>query len=136
MTTTIFIKLLGTYCPSCGEESLYVIQPQNANIFLECRNEKCTRREAVMRVLRDREIGHIVLFSDVDAFSMQHPIRERIDSELLDCELMRYLSEHGAPSLLFGPGKYRAIPSAVRGGDTTKLGVHEVWDGWAWERLD
>lgn len=88
------------YCPmGCGQTLVLGDRGHVACSLLGCPDPA-----AVDKILAEREIEHIVVFSDV-GFDAQHPLRERIDGELFDCEVakrLRMLDE--AP---VAPGRYR-----------------------------
>lgn len=71
------------YCPACGQERLHRMEMTG---HLKCMNDKCPNPIAAQHVLSDKEIHHIVRFKDY-AFNVKHPLRERIDGELLDCPI-------------------------------------------------
>lgn len=95
-------KVMG-FCPmGCG-----------ATLFLgegghvTCSFVECPAPDAVDRLLADRDTEHIVRF-DEQGFSMQHPLRERLDGALLDCTLharLRAEPEMPVPE----PGVYRVV---------------------------
>ena len=98
-------------CPmGCGE-TLFL---GNGN-YITCSWEKCPNPGAVADLLLDcTEHRHIVQLVEYD-FSIQHPIRERLNGELFDCPLHRYLNSLTGPPRK--PGRYF---------------VSEAGDGWTW----
>ncbi|HXS32224.1 MAG TPA: DUF6085 family protein [Solirubrobacterales bacterium] len=90
------------HCPiGCGE-TLFV----GGGGHVTCSYETCPRPAAVDELLAERETEHIVVFTPTN-FSIQHPLRERLDGELFDCELHAHLSNLGGPPV--APGRYRVI---------------------------
>lgn len=93
-------RRLHGYCPmGCGE-TLFLSDSGH----VECSNVDCPRRDTVDTILAESETEHIVLV-DEGGFSLQHPLRERVDGELFDCQVhgrMRGLD--GPPA---APGRYR-----------------------------
>jgi len=69
------------YCPACGASSLYL-----SFSIPTCMQKGCPNPTIIGDILDDGEIHHIVRFSDAD-FNVKHPLRERADSELLDCKI-------------------------------------------------
>jgi len=77
------MKIKG-YCPWCGHPDPEV----GPDAFLRCTNPDCPNPDGVAYVLLDNEIEHIVRFDEgAETFNVKHPLRERIDSELLDCPI-------------------------------------------------
>lgn len=101
-------------CPmGCGE-TLHL----GAGGHITCSKLKCPKPDAASRILIEQEVGHIVEVQARD-FSMQHPLAERLDGELFDCGLNRYLCNlTGAP---VDPGRWRVTGSGT---------------DWRWERLE
>ncbi|MFJ6730019.1 DUF6085 family protein [Streptomyces sp. NPDC091281] len=91
-------------CPmGCGE----TLQRQAAVGTLICTAAACPRPDAVAHILREREIEHIVQF-DADGFTIRHPLRERLDDALMQCELHRHCARRWGPPD-DGAGRFRAI---------------------------
>lgn len=101
-------------CPACGLASL-VLTPGG---LVTCSWGSCPRRTAAAEVLADAETEHLVHFTDT-AFSITHPLRERLDGQLHECDLHAFIASHQAPPAT--PGRYRAVD---RGGR------------WSWERTE
>jgi hypothetical protein len=101
------------FCPmGCGA-TLFLA---SAGMVVCCAPE-CPRGTAVCEILAENEQGHIV---EVDPFnfSMVHPLRERLDQELLDCELSQYLQGLAGPPVQ--TARYRVTGSGT---------------DWVWEKL-
>lgn len=91
------------FCPmGCGE-TLYL---EGADVA--CVSLKCPRDTAASEILADPESGHIVELGVRD-LSIIHPLRERLDGQLLECELSEYLQDLGGPPQ--PPGRYRVAGS-------------------------
>lgn len=98
------------FCPmGCGK-TLYLDGPDIA-----CCNSKCPRDTAAAEILADPQTGHIVELGMRD-FSIIHPLRERLDGQLLECELSECLQDLGEPPQ--PPGRYRVTGSG---------------ENWTWE---
>lgn len=97
----LMIKVNG-FCPrGCGE-TLYLHQ---GNVC--CSDFHCPEEGAVTKILSDAEVEHIVGFG-TSGFTIRHPLRERVNDEILECELGEYLSTFSSsPREL---GAYRARP--------------------------
>lgn len=73
----------------------------------------CPRPDAVATLLEDPETHHIVQIRE-DEFTVRHPLRERLDDALMDCDMQWIAALDGPPRK---PGRYRvrwagAQPSA------------------------
>lgn len=91
------------FCPmGCGQ----TLEFREEDGAINCAAHGCPDAEAVDKILREEETEHVVTFYG-DSFSMQHPLRERIDGELHDCPLHRDLIALAEPP--FNPGRYRAV---------------------------
>lgn len=88
-----------------------------------CGGQDCPEPTAVDRILSDPETEHIVEVGSA-SFSVKHPLRERVDDELLVCRLHSTLSICGGPPV--PPGTYRAVA------DTGPATI----PGWRLERID
>lgn len=96
-----YIHISG-YCPmGCGE-TLSAWIPSGE---IRCFNASCPRETAVGELLSDPQTEHIVNIGASD-FSLQHPLRERLDGELFDCPLNRFLLSLSGPPAK--PGRYVA----------------------------
>lgn len=112
------LKLADARCPMCGGE--LEVQP----VFdddtscdhgeLSCLSVACKRPRAASELLTDPEIEHIVVF-DEQGFTIQHPLRERMDGDLFNlftCGLHAHLRAlDGPPDPI---GRYRAAESYGR----------------------
>lgn len=93
------MKVAG-YCPmGCGQ-TLFV----GSEGGITCSYYRCPRPGAVDTILSDPETEHIVLLEERH-FAVEHPLRERVDGELFDCEINRRLSSLDGPPR--EPGRYR-----------------------------
>jgi hypothetical protein len=54
--------------------------------YVTCSHLDCQQPDAVSVLLEDRETEHVVTFQAV-GFTIQHPLRERLDGELEECEV-------------------------------------------------
>lgn len=71
---------------------------------ISCSMYGCSRRTAVDELLADGETEHLVRL-DEDGFSVQHPLRERLDGLLFDCDLPARIAALDGPPRR--PGLYR-----------------------------
>lgn len=121
------------YCPmGCGETlTLGASSPAlDSPRLIVCSAPDCPDPEAVDKILADEETDHIVIFLEGRRFSLQHPLRERIDGELHDCELHRWLVENATP--VEAPGKYRVSVHHPDGYSESYRPGEGPWD---WERI-
>ncbi len=89
------------YCPmGCGE-TLYLA----AGACVTCAHLDCPRPDAVTELLADRETEHIVVFDETQ-FTVRHPLQERLDDALMECQLHRHIAAMAGPPVK--PGRYRA----------------------------
>lgn len=99
------------YCPmGCGETLML-----GSDQYVGCSHADCPRPDAAGLILADQETEHLVQFSE-ETFTVIHPLRERLDDALLDCQLHAYCASLDGPPLT--PGLYRALDDG---------------DDWAWE---
>jgi hypothetical protein len=87
------------FCPrGCGA-TLHLLDRR-----IVCLSTMCPQPNAVDILLSDRESEHVV---DLNAyeFTVRHPLRERINDELLNCELHHHLREMDRPP--HQAGRYR-----------------------------
>lgn len=75
-----------------------------------CSKLTCPRPTAVDELLFDAETEHVIDLEE-DHFQLQHPLRERLEGALFDCELHVEIAGLDAPPA--PPGKYRVIEPAI-----------------------
>lgn len=86
------------------------------NLFLDeagrvtCSLVDCPRPDAAAAILDDRETEHLVTFSPT-AFTVRHPLRERLDDALMECQLHEHIAGLDGPPVK--PGLYRALAEDV-----------------------
>jgi len=59
--------------------------------FLFCSNKTCPRPGAAAAILADSQTEHVVALRQ-KGFNIKHPLRERLDDQLLACKLDDYLN--------------------------------------------
>lgn len=97
------IQIRNVYCPmGCGETLAALLLIEGTDV--RCSNPTCPRPTAAVELLGERETEHIVIVK-TRSWSMQHPLRERLDGELFDCGVSRYLDDRGKPPV--PRGRYR-----------------------------
>ena len=130
------IRDIHGFCPACGEQKLHLM----ASNIVHCLNPNCPQPNTMAKLMMDKEIHHIVRFDpDSETFNVKHPLRERVDSELLDCQI------HGVVQAQIGEGKNGQIYSEgewhpLRG--TWRLKFEPAWledpefggDPFSWEK--
>lgn len=101
-------------CPmGCGE-TLFL----GFNGYVTCAALPCPRPDAVTVILEDRETAHLVRIRK-GGWTVQHPLRERVDRSLLDCR--------------FNPNDHRPHDVPSRGLSLWR--VMEMDSGWLWEEV-
>jgi hypothetical protein len=95
------------HCPACGSASLFL----GDGGYVTCGRLDCSCRSAASDILAERETEHVVVFK-AGSFTVKHPLRERINDELLTCELHAYISRLDGPPTM--PGVYRAVMGETR----------------------
>ncbi|MET9086137.1 DUF6085 family protein [Streptomyces sp. NPDC004237] len=86
---------------------------------IACSDSECPRPDAVHTILSDDETEHILQF-DEHGFTIRHPLRERLDDDLMRCDLHQFCATMLGPPR-DGPGRYRA----------TRLGPRD----WVFQRM-
>lgn len=95
------------YCPACGKASLF----RGDGGHITCGVIECPDPCIVDKILSDRETEHIVVFRP-EGFDIQHPLRERADGKLFDCDLLQHCSNLDGPPT--ATGRYRAVMGETR----------------------
>lgn len=96
------------YCPmGCGQ-TLF----RASGGYITCRYLKCPRPDAVSTILEDRETEHLVTFAET-AFTVRHPLRERLDEALMDCDLHKLCANLPGPPAQLGTYRVRSGPTGV-----------------------
>lgn len=91
------------YCPmGCGWTLAYVDTEQ----AVMCQSAGCPKPYAVRDILADQETEHVVDFG-LTAFTLRHPLRERLGDALMTCSLHQHLVEQVSPPQV--QGKYRSV---------------------------
>lgn len=95
------------YCPmGCGP-TLFL----GSGGYVTCSWWRCPDPGAVSDLLDDRESEHVVVIGE-STFTVRHPLRERLNDDLAECDLHDWLASLPGPPRL--PGRYRA---SKQGGD-------------------
>ncbi len=109
-------ELNGVYCPmGCGE-TLYEYYGE-----LSCKGADCPRPTATAELLSAPQPWHVAILSTRE-FHLEHPLHERVDGELFNCALNRWLKEQARPPM--PPGRYHVTRVLRAEGPT-----------WEWERI-
>jgi hypothetical protein len=89
------------YCPmGCGRRLIF----DDRTSRVECVSVVCPRPMAADEVLH-LSADHFVVF-DEDRFTVEHPLRERVQGTMTSCAVLDVLREISAPP----PGRYRVVP--------------------------
>lgn len=103
------------FCPmGCGQ----TLEHCGSDGAVLCTAARCPRRSAVHELLQDQETEHVVQFDDV-GFTIRHPLHERLDDALLQCDLHLYCASLDGPPE--DVGRYRARATAA---------------GWTFEKIE
>jgi hypothetical protein len=114
------------HCPACGGTSLFVAEGG----YITCSRIDCAEPDAVASILDDSEIAHVVEFREAD-FTIRHPLIERVDDRLMQCQLHADLVDLAGPPVQVG--RYRAVPKDNSGPSISLADVRHPWD---YMRLD
>jgi hypothetical protein len=91
------------YCPACGHGSLVIRSAMLVPATVMCCWPDCPRPTAAHEILADRESEHVVDLG-VEGFTLRHPLRERLDDALMDCDVHARLAAGGPPA---STGRFR-----------------------------
>lgn len=125
------IRVAG-YCPACGRKDLVVesLDPESERPGVHCNSGICPDFLAATKVLQDPEIHHIVRFDEGGYFNAKHPLRERIDGELLDCKIFGVVMDWlGVPAL----SRKREVAGTIW--RVKAASEHNLDANWVWEEL-
>lgn len=94
------------YCPmGCGQTLVLV----GWGGHVACSLDACPRPDAAADILNDAEVNHIVALG-ATTFTVRHPLRERLDDELMHCSLHEWIAGLSGPPRK--PGTYRVYQAA------------------------
>lgn len=95
------------HCPmGCGE-TLWARWGPAGSASIECGSPNCPRPDALNIILADARVdAHIVVF-EPESFSIQHPIKERLEGDLFTCPLFISIAKMDGPPA--APGRYTAV---------------------------
>lgn len=116
------------YCPACGNKSLHTYSHDG---FVICMHPDCPDQDAAGKILSDPEIHHIVRFDEDGYFNAKHPLRERIDGDLLDCTIY----EDAIAEWVGTPTQARKNEIADTTWRVKAASEHNLDANWIWERL-
>lgn len=107
------------HCPmGCGQ-TLFL----GSGGYVTCSLDVCPQPDAVAEILADAEAHHIVKL-DEDEFTVRHPLRERLNDELMRCSLHAWIAGLSGPPRK--TGTYRVL--------TPVAGPHR-WVAAHWEPM-
>lgn len=99
------LRVVAGYCPmGCGASLAVRVDGQ-----VYCWEEDCPRPSAIHEILCVPETEHLVLLAPLD-FTVQHPLRERLDGELFHCSMHAHIKAMDGPP--HPPGTYRVTGTA------------------------
>lgn len=107
MTGNGSYRAVAGYCPmGCGRTLI-----AGASGRVTCSSPRCLNPEAVHNLLAEKETEHVVVLRPTD-FTVQHPLRERLDGQLLRCSVYaRIAGGDGPPARR---GTYRVLEEDQR----------------------
>jgi hypothetical protein len=79
--------------------------------YVTCSYVNCPNPSAACDLLLDHAYPWHVVVLDAGYFTVEHPLRERLNGELFDCGLHQFLKELTGPPRQ--PGRYRVHGDAV-----------------------
>lgn len=92
------------FCPmGCGQ-TLFL----GDDGYVTCSYLECPNPTAVCEVLADGDTRHLIKVEET-TFSVQHPLRERLDGKLFDCTVHQQIKALAGPPM--PPGLYRVALS-------------------------
>ncbi|MCU1679246.1 MAG: hypothetical protein JWM93_4004 [Frankiales bacterium] len=113
------------YCPmGCG-----TTLSAGASGRISCVDIDCPRPYAVDELLSAPETEHVVEFGE-STFTVQHPLRERLDGSLFACPVHSAIAALDGPPV--PPGRYRATPTPI---DPVSHSVRSDSTGYDWTAL-
>lgn len=120
------------YCPACGSEALYL-----SFGIPTCFQKGCPDPTIIGNLLDDSEIHHIVRFDpNSETFNVKHPLRERVNSELLDCEIHGVIQAQVSDGQIYSDKQWHPVQG------TWRLKYEPTWtedpefggDPFSWEK--
>ncbi len=114
---TIRVRPVRGWCPmGCGE-TLYLLTHGD----VRCARGGCPRPTAVAELLAEQETEHIVDVFPSGTFTVQHPLRERLDGGLRECRLGNHVVAVPPP-----PGRYRYTVRPRTFGRTLDIDMEQI----------
>lgn len=74
-------------CPACGQPNSMRVSHAPQRTMLVCQTPDCPRPLAAEQLLSEQQGTRHVIRIDGDGYSVKHPLIERLDDALLDCNL-------------------------------------------------
>lgn len=120
---------LPCHCPSCGNALMSLLSTGH----LRCEATGCPEPDALERILADPRLHeHVVRVSSHGTWTIKHPLAERLDDRLFDCDLARYMNdEDPVGSHVIEPGRQYTASGYVhfrfRDQESPGTGPHSTW---------
>jgi len=92
-------------CPACGQSEIYYWDG-----LLRCEGKGCPNPDAAQLILNNADPSHIFALHDLGRrayHTIQHPLLERVDGSLFNCQFIKALRYSITEPPGFTPGKYR-----------------------------
>lgn len=99
--TARYVRVQGKCPHGCGD----TLEVNLHNRRHSCSNAACPDRHAVQAILDHDETSHIVRI-DEHGWTAKHPILERVEDRLFDCEVGKGLALFEGPPAWIEPGDY------------------------------
>lgn len=82
--------------------------------YITCSLDVCPQPDAAADILADGEAHHIVKLDDTE-FTVRHPLRERLNDELMRCSLHAWIASLSGPPRKTGTYRVRTPTSGTSG---------------------
>ena len=127
------MALMGGHCPACGQQQVVVDHDYGT---IACKAPGCPEPDALEKILADPRIHtHVVKVGRYGGWTIRHPLIERLDDRLFDCDLPRYMNDEDPvgshviePDTQYVATRYHADTSAA-GGPIDTWSFARVTDG-------
>lgn len=103
------------FCPACGQDKLHIERYVGT---VHCLNSECSDTGAAHKILAEHEIEHTLVVhpdtptSGSGTWTLKHPLRERINDELMSCTVDKLVRQTFAFNYPPEAGTYRVAKGA------------------------
>lgn len=120
------IKVQGECPMGCGP----ALNLNTETGMIICASLSCPRHTAVSELLVKPQVHHQVEVSS-GGFAIKHPLFERIEDRLFECDLQRWLEALDGPPVSAGTYRVQPVPETP----VTATGL-TMTDGWLFTRIE